>query len=680
MKQLLAIVLLVSALLTTARAQQDADSRYITIYGVIQQADTYTANGQPAEALAAYQDAQSQLQKFQQIYPDWETDIVNYRLSDLAGKITALQAQLPAPTNSVAASQPAPSAAAAAATNVPVNNLQLNVLQSQLQSLKDQNSQLQAKLQEALSTQPQMVDVSQLTKANDQIRALMKENDLLKASLSAAAKPTPAGTGTTGSDTEVSQLRSQLADTTQKLADAQARAQKLADENTTLQLALANSTNQTASSASALRDENDRLKSQLDSMKAESLQSAANNSAAVSESTSQLNATKAQVAALESAVMLANLEKTALEDRLKRVNSQLELVKANQQVSQPPATNAAPTVGSELVTTIPASTPQPAPEAVVSAAPAAEPSPAAQPAPVQQPAAIAATPTPVTPAPVTQPGPAAQSATEAQTAAAAQPTLAPETTPAPQPAAETQPAAVQQSVPVATAAEPQPSPAPQAAPAPAATQTAPAAETPANAPPQMSASTAELVASAQRHFSNHEYDQAEEDYRKILEHDQNNGLVLANLAAIELQENKVADAERDVKAALALSPDDAYNLGMLGKIKFAEGDYDEALNDLSQSAKLDPNNPETQNYLGVTYSHKGLRTQAEVALRRAIQLDPNYAPAHNNIAVIYLTQNPPLPQLARWHYQKALDAGQPRNPDLEKLLAAKGAPLNGTPQ
>jgi Tfp pilus assembly protein PilF len=82
----------------------------------------------------------------------------------------------------------------------------------------------------------------------------------------------------------------------------------------------------------------------------------------------------------------------------------------------------------------------------------------------------------------------------------------------------------------------------------------------------------------------------------------------------------------------------------------------------------------------VTYSHKGLRTQAETALRRAIQIDPNYAPAHNNIAVIYLTQNPSLPQLARWHYQKALDAGQPRNPDLEKLLAAKGAPVAASPQ
>ena len=49
--------------------------------------------------------------------------------------------------------------------------------------------------------------------------------------------------------------------------------------------------------------------------------------------------------------------------------------------------------------------------------------------------------------------------------------------------------------------------------------------------------------------------------------------------------------------------------------------------------------------------------------------------AHNNLAVIYISQQPPLAELARWHYQKALDAGQPRNPDLEKMLADKGAPV-----
>jgi len=45
--------------------------------------------------------------------------------------------------------------------------------------------------------------------------------------------------------------------------------------------------------------------------------------------------------------------------------------------------------------------------------------------------------------------------------------------------------------------------------------------------------------------------------------------VLANLATIELQENKLADAEKHITAALAESPNDAYNLSTLGYLNSA---------------------------------------------------------------------------------------------------------------
>jgi tetratricopeptide (TPR) repeat protein len=185
-----------------------------------------------------------------------------------------------------------------------------------------------------------------------------------------------------------------------------------------------------------------------------------------------------------------------------------------------------------------------------------------------------------------------------------------------------------------------------------------------------------LVAEAQSYFSAGDYDKAEADYRQILQSDPNNALVLANLAAIELQENKIADAETHITAALAKTPDDAYALSTLGYLKFRQQKFDEALDALSRAAKLDPENAQIQNYLGVTLSHKGLRVQAETALRKAIELDPNYGAAHNNLAVIYLSEKPPMVELARWHYQKALDLGQPRNPDLEKALAGLGAPVS----
>ena len=130
------------------------------------------------------------------------------------------------------------------------------------------------------------------------------------------------------------------------------------------------------------------------------------------------------------------------------------------------------------------------------------------------------------------------------------------------------------------------------------------------------------------------------------------------------------------KNGLVLTLGGAVTLTVLGRVQFAEAKYDEALDTLSRAAKLDPQNPDIENYLGVTLAQKGLRAQAETALRRAVQLDPNYGAAHNNLAVIYLTQQPPMVELARWHYEKALAAGQPHNPALEKMLADKGAPVS----
>jgi tetratricopeptide (TPR) repeat protein len=193
---------------------------------------------------------------------------------------------------------------------------------------------------------------------------------------------------------------------------------------------------------------------------------------------------------------------------------------------------------------------------------------------------------------------------------------------------------------------------------------------------ELPADSAALAAEAQNYFSQGQFAKAESDYLQILQRDKNNNIALANLAAIEIELNRLDDAEKHIRAALAQNPQDAYDLSILGHLQFLQGKYDDALNTLSNAAKLDPLNPEIQNYLGVTLAQKGLRAQAETALRKAVQIDPNYGPAHNNLAVIYLSQQPPMVELARWHYEKALAAGQPRNPDLEKALAAKGAPVD----
>jgi hypothetical protein len=99
MRTFLAVALMMVVLLPVARAQQEADEKYIVIYSLIQQADTGADTGEPRAALGVYVEAQAQLLKFQKLFPNWNPDIVNYRKNDLAQKIAGLKLRVPALKN-----------------------------------------------------------------------------------------------------------------------------------------------------------------------------------------------------------------------------------------------------------------------------------------------------------------------------------------------------------------------------------------------------------------------------------------------------------------------------------------------------------------------------------------------------------------------------------------------------
>ena len=90
MKFLCVVSLLFAGMLFSARAQQQADDKYIGIYGMIQQANGLAA-GDPGEALAAFGDAQNQLQQFKKEFPNWNPNIISFRLEQVADKLTELK-------------------------------------------------------------------------------------------------------------------------------------------------------------------------------------------------------------------------------------------------------------------------------------------------------------------------------------------------------------------------------------------------------------------------------------------------------------------------------------------------------------------------------------------------------------------------------------------------------------
>ena len=267
MKRLIALLILIlAARLPPARAQQGPDDQYIIIYSLMQQADTLDSSGQPRQALAQYIQVQDELQKFQKVYPDWSPRIVNFRLKYLAEKIAELTAKLPVIPQSGTPPPAPPPPGAASSTSATDLEAQFGALHEQVQKLQVDNTTLQAKLQEALAAQPAAVDARELTQARAKIRSLMKENDLLKVSLSQGKAGTAIGPAVAESDAlKLAELA--LAEANQKLAGQTARADKLALENQALQSRV-QALLASPETIQALREENALLKKQIADFKA----------------------------------------------------------------------------------------------------------------------------------------------------------------------------------------------------------------------------------------------------------------------------------------------------------------------------------------------------------------------------------------------------------------------------
>ncbi len=624
------------------RAQEE---QYVQVYNLIQEGDASLNVETPVQALNKYLRAQSELEKFQKMYPDWNSRIVNFRLNYLAAKIGELSGRIPAPAVKVAPATPAKVApvpvenAAPAASDI---QSQLNMLREQIGQLQADNSLLQAKVKEAFSAQPTAVDPRELARAADKVKSVTKENELLKITLAQekAAK-------VAADPREVERIKQQLADAQRATAEQTERAGTLAQEKLALQNQLltlsAGKNNRLAtdavkkSLAEANRKLNDQLQltTQLQSEKAALQTRVASMSVEVeaaealraenlllkkqladakltagqsTEAPRKLAEAQAQIAALQSDKEMLRQEKIALQQQVK------QLTLANVAATRVGPENEARVkklVGErdELQKKLSVAQEELASRKNRNAT--------SQIDDLRGQLEVLRTRIAVYQAPAV---PYSKDELDLFNTKPEQMSVA------------TTPGFEKKS----------------------------AKELPAGA--------LSLVNEAQRDFALGRYEDAETKYLLVLRQDDKNVYTLANLAAIQLELGHLDESEKHVQQALALNAEDPYSLAILGNLKFRQGKFDDALDALAHAAKLDPKNAEVQNHLGLVLSQKGLRKEAETALRKSVELDPNYASAHNNLAVVYLTQRPPAPALARWHYQKARDLGMPANPQLEKLL------------
>lgn len=161
---------------------------------------------------------------------------------------------------------------------------------------------------------------------------------------------------------------------------------------------------------------------------------------------------------------------------------------------------------------------------------------------------------------------------------------------------------------------------------------------------------------------------ARKDFLKVLELVPDNAPTMINLGLLEYREKNFREAERRLLSAVRIAPESGLGWLIMGIVQYDQGKYDHALASLAQAAVLEPKNATVHHYFGVTLGQKGWYSGAEDEMRKALEIDPSYAEAHFNLAVFYLQRNPPAVELARRHYQRALDLGAAPDPDVAKSL------------
>ncbi len=205
------------------------------------------------------------------------------------------------------------------------------------------------------------------------------------------------------------------------------------------------------------------------------------------------------------------------------------------------------------------------------------------------------------------------------------------------------------------------------------TSAEPAPEPVPKSSPAISAEAKQAADAALSAFSNGDMLAARKGFKELLALAPDNLTGLVNLGSVEYRLKNSEDAEKLLKRAVRIDPDAAPAWLTLGVIYYDQDKPDAALAALSRAVLLDPKNPRAHNYLAVAIGRKGWFDGAESELQRALELDPDYAEAHFNLAVIYLKRSSPPIELARRHYQKALDLGAARDPLVEKELARTDA-------
>ncbi|CAN5872281.1 hypothetical protein BH11VER1_BH11VER1_32440 [soil metagenome] len=182
-----------------------------------------------------------------------------------------------------------------------------------------------------------------------------------------------------------------------------------------------------------------------------------------------------------------------------------------------------------------------------------------------------------------------------------------------------------------------------------------------------------LMTQAFKAIENNDYKTAEQAYQDALRANPRNTAALANLAGIKLQNKQHSEAELLLQKCLVYEPENQPAHYRLGICYFQQNKLNEALSSFDKCVSMNNNDALAHHYLGIIASRMGNRSKAEAEFKSAVAADPDYGDAYFNLAVLYATTEPKNITLAKKHYLSSLEHGMKEDSAMEKILNGTSA-------
>ncbi len=136
----------------------------------------------------------------------------------------------------------------------------------------------------------------------------------------------------------------------------------------------------------------------------------------------------------------------------------------------------------------------------------------------------------------------------------------------------------------------------------------------------------------------------------------------------QLTEGRAEDAPALLEEALDLVPGEPELMSLLASAYCQAGDYDAGIQVANGLLRDQPTNAAARVILATAYLGVGKIRQARKETEAALRYAPDLQQAHYNYAQILLMDRPPSLQLAKDHYDRAIELGGEPDPQFEAAL------------